>query len=809
MDTLRKDLAFALRSLVRSPGLTAAAVLCLALGIGATATTWSVLRALVLEPVPVADGDRVVRITELPPNTTPDVNGASAAAYHAWREARAFDDVAAYRFWQVSVTGTQEPERVIGFRVSPGFFEILGARPLLGRSLTRADVEAGGDRLVVIAEPLWRRVFAADPAAIGQSIRLDGEPYRIVGVMPAEFIFPPGGELWAPLTFTPAQAADAGPNNHSVIARLASGVTLAQAESEARALHARIVAAHPDERTADWTALVEPVQHWYARNPRPYVAVMMGSVTLVLLIGCANVANLLLARATSRDREVAVRMALGAGRVRILRQLLTESIVLACAAGLVGVLLALWGVFAFRNSIPPELVRFNAGWTRIGVDGSVLLFIALVSIGTGVLFGLAPALQLARADVQGVLRENARTTTSAAGRRRLRSLLVVSEIALALTLLVGTGLMLRSFLTLVNADPGFRTGGTLTLQVSLPREGYAAAGETAGFFRELERRVLAIPGVLAVGQSSILPMDYSDFQTRVRSDALVDAREGDLPIVRTRAVTPGYFDALELRPVAGRVFDARDTENAPNVAVVSRSFARRFWPDEDPVGKRIQVIFDTAWIRVVGVVDDIRHNPNAGGDAVLPTFHRPHAQSSARSMAMLVNTAGSPDELAPAVRRAVASMDPAVAPGEMRTMERVVHNALAPQRTTTRTLALFGIVAVVLATIGTYGVIAYTVRQRTDELAIRMALGAARADIARLVLRQGGGLVLAGIGLGLVGATALARSMRAITFETGAFDPLAFTLAAATVGAVGLLACWLPAYRASRSEPARLLRGPQ
>jgi putative ABC transport system permease protein len=806
MDTLRQDTLFAFRSLARSPGVTLAAVVCLALGVGATTTTYTATRALVLHPVPAVDADRLMWITERGPNAAADQEGVSAATFFDWQEqAGSFIGLAAYRAWNANLTGTAEPERVIGHHVSARFFELLGAKALLGRTITESDVAAGETRLVVLGHGVWQRAFAGDRGIIGGTIILNGLPYVVVGVMGADFIFPPGGELWAPLALSPVEARDRGSPTLDVIGRLRDDVAVGAAQTEIATIQARIAAAYPRER-ARWTAQVIPIQTYYSRNPRPFVLALMGSVSLVLLIACSNVANLLIARATVREREVAVRMAMGAGHRRIVRQLLTESVVLALVAGAAGTLLALWGVLVFRGAIPAELVKFNPGWTRIRVDLPALGFTLLICLSTAVLFGLAPALAAARRDMLTSLREGGRGGT-AGPRRRFRSMLVVGQLALALTLVVTTGLMIRSFVSLLNADVGFERERVLSMGITLPEQAYPKADKIGVFYDDLQHRMAALRGVAAVGLTSIVPMDYEDFGEAAASEGQSAITDAELPIVRVRFVNRGYFDALQIPFVAGRNFESSDGPDGVPVAIVSELLSHEFWPGQDPIGKRIRLADDQGWLEVVGVVGDIRHNPNAGGRVVAPTIHLPQEQLRRRDMTVLLRTTTEPTSVAEAARRELAALDPTLAPGQVYTMDRWIHNALAPQRTTTGMLAAFGVIAVVLASVGIYGLMSYTVRRRADEIGVRMALGARGGDIIRMVLRQGLALIASGIGFGLLGALALGQVMQATLLqEVTAHDPATFVAGTAFLGAVALFACWIPARRAARNDPARLLR---
>lgn len=805
MDTLKQDISVAARSLFRNPGMAIAAVICLGLGIGATTTVFSAMKAIVLNPVPVRDGDRVVRVSELPPNPPDGIDGSAIGTALEWRrEAQSIDALAAFRWTAVNLAGTIEPERLTGTLVMPAFFSILGQSPLHGRALVEADGEAGAPPVLVLSEPLWRRRFGGDARVIGSTVQVDGVAHEIVGVMPNSFVFPPGAELWLPMQIPANAEQQRGPNAYAVIARLKTGFSVEQAHAEINAIQRDIVARYPNER-ANWTAIVEPVQRFYGAFARPYLVVAFAAVLFVLLIGCANVANLLLARATARERELAVRSALGASRLRLIRQLLTESVVLALTGGIAGVLVALWGVRLFRNAIPPELVRFNPGWTTIRVDGETLVFALGLALGTSLIFGVLPALQAARPGIQGTLRDGARGMVGGV-RNRTRNALVVAEIALALMLVVGTGIMLSSFRTLVNADPGFRQSGVLAFAVALPAERYAEAAERIEFYRRFEEGVNALPEVRAAGLTSILPMDYADSGTRVTDQARADAKEEEQPIVRIRYVSSGYFSTLNVPLIRGRNFDSRDHADAPRVAIISNQLARQLWPHDDPIGKRIRLLGGDHWHEVVGVAADVRHNPNSGFEPTQPTVHLALSQVAPRTMSMVVHTRGEPATATPAIRGMIAEIDPAMAIGDVQTLERLIHNALAPQRVSAGMIAIFGLVALILASVGVFGVMSYTVAKRASEIGVRIALGAGSRDVVRLVLGQGARLTLAGGLIGLGGAWFMARSMGALMKDANRMDPLAFATGVLVLTGVALLACYIPARRAAATDPTGLLR---
>ncbi len=806
MDALKNDVVFALRSWLRNPGVMLAAVVCLALGVGATTTVYSATRALVLNPVPVPRGERVVRVTELPPNAPAGVDGVAPATFLEWqRELRSYEHLTGFDWSAVSLTGTEQPERVSAVRVTPSFFAILARAPLHGRALTETDLEPGRNNVVVLSEPLWKRRFASNPGVIGTHILVNGANHEVVGVMPEEFVFPPGSELWLPLSISGLAASDRMGNTIGVIATLKPGITVQQANAEVAAHEQTVAARFPQARTS-WTALAEPVQQYYGANPRPYMSVALVAVLLVLLIGCANVANLLLARATGRGRELAVRAALGASRSRIARMLFTESAVLALVGGVAGVLIALWGVLLFRNSIPAELVKFNPGWSAIRVDGPTLVFALVMALGSSVVFGVLPALQGARDSAYAAMREGARGTVGTRARNRTRSALVVVEIALALTLVVSTGLMLRSFKSLLDAHPGFRRDHLLTMQVELPLEKYDTRERRADFYLRLEERLGSLAGVTGVGFVNVLPMDWNETATRLTDEARRNAPEAEMPITRTRTVSDQYFRTMEIPLLRGRPFDQRDNFNSTPVVMVSDRLAQQLWPRGGALGRRVRLIGDTIWREVIGVVADTRHNPNVPGDPIQPTVHLPLRQRGAGSMAIVLRTAGEPAALTGVAQREIARLDQGMAAGDVRSLERVIYNALAPQRTTAGMMGVFGVVALLLACVGVYGVMSYTVARRATELGVRVTLGARQADVLGLVLLHGARLASAGTLLGLGGAWALARAMQSLMKDAAAPDPITFAGGTLLLLGTALLACYVPARRAAAADPTALLR---
>ena len=800
---------YALRTLTKNPAWTLAAVACLAIGIGATTTVYTSMRALVIAPVPTPDSDRLVMLAEVSPRdpNNPDYDRLAPANLLDWaRETRTLERIAGFSWWDVNITGIDEPERVTGFRVTPEFFRTLGERPALGRAFTDDEgKEANADR-VILSDPLWKRRFGGDPAIIGRTIKLNGRPHTVIGVMSDDFIFPPGAELWKPLALDGAAGLDRDGRWVGAIARVRTTSTLEEARVEARAIAKRLEMQYPVN--AKWGMRVEPAQAFYGRHPRPYVVIMLGSVAFVLLIGCANVANLILARATTRGRELAVRVALGATRGDLMRQMLAESLSIALIGGALGSLLALWGVRLMRGALPAELVRFNPGWTRIAVNGEALLFTLGISLATALIIGLIPGLVASRADPQHALKESGRTASGGGGRQRLRSALVVGEVALALMLLVGTGLMIKSFFGLINTDQGYRVENALTMQLTLPSATYKTDDDLTRFYTTLIDRVRELPGAENAGIVSSVPPDWNDNSTRFILEGEPKPERGDpAHQERVRVVSDGYFATMGMRVIRGRDFTRHDVQTTASVAIVSDAFAKKYWPGEDPIGKRFSTLAESMVVTtVVGVVNDVRHNPNVGRLPLAPVKYTPLTQIPWSTMTLVVRTAGDPSVISGGVQRVISSIDPSLAPGDVRSLQRVQSSGLAPQRITAAMLSVFAGIAMLLAIIGIYGVMSYTVSQRTQEIGIRMALGAQQGDVVRRVLRQGMVLSALGIGIGSVASILMTSSMGAVLHEVSPKDPLTFGVVAVVLAAVALLGSWLPARRAAAVDPVVALR---
>ena len=801
---------YAFRTLAKNPAWTLAAVACLAIGIGANTTVYTATRALVIAPVPTPNSEGLVMLAETPPRnpTDPNFDVIAPANLLDWkRQSETLERVAGFEWWDVNITGINEPESVTGFRVTEDFFRVLDEAPAIGRGFTPEEMREGNTDRVILSHPLWQRRFGGDRGVVESTVMLNGVKHTVVGIMGEDFIFPPGAELWRPLALDGAEGLKRDGRSLSALGRLKPGATLEQARSEARTIARRLEQQYPAYNTK-WGMRVEPAQVFYGRHPRPYMLIMVASVGFVLLIACANVANLLLARATTRGRELAVRVALGATRSDLVRQMLAESVVIAAVGGALGALLSLWGVRLMRGALPAEAAQFNPGWTRIAVNGDALAFTLGASLVTALLIGLIPALVASRADPQHALKEGGRSASGTGSRQRLRSALVVSEVALALMLLVGTGLMVRSFIGLIETDQGYRRENALTMRIALPSQRYDSDEKVVRFYNTLLDRVAELPGVRAAGITSAIPPDWNDNSTRFVLEGEPKPQQGDpAHLERLRVISDDYFRALELPLRQGRAFTRHDDTTSPSVAIVSEALARKYWPNEDPVGKRVSFLAtDMKMTTIVGVVGDARHNPNIGRPPLAPVVYVPVSQTPWTTTTLVVRTAGDPLAATAAVQRAIGSVDPALAAGDIMTLEQTLAMSVSPQRITAGMLSVFAGVAVLLAVIGIYGVMSYSVTQRTHEIGIRMALGAQQGDVIRRVLRQGFRLTALGIVIGGAAALGLTRAMATLLHDVSPTDPITFVAVTVVLVGVALLGSWLPARRAAGVDPVVALR---
>ncbi len=801
MDAFLRDLALAVRILRRRPGFTALAVTVLALAIGANSAIFSVVEGVLLRAPAFEDPGRLVFVWEARPARNQVRNVVASYNFVRWRErARSLSGMAAYTASGANLTGSGGPERLEAGRVTGNLFEVLGVRAFLGRALTDADSRPQAPAVAVLSEGFWRRRFGADLGIVGRSLVLDGQPTTVVGVMAPSFQVPAGTAVWLPITLDQEVHDLWRGRSLTVVARLAPEATLAQARDEMARLHADLARELPAYNTG-WTVHVFPLHADLVRDVRPALTVLMGAVALLLLVACANVANLLLARALSREREVAIRSALGAGPARLVRQLLAESVLVAVLGGMAGLVLGVWLLQGLLALLPAE-VRLLA---HVGLNPSVLAFTGGLALASAVLFGLAPALQQARPSLVPALKEGGQTRGASHARRRLKAALVVSEIALALVLTAGTGLLLRTFWRLANVAPGFRADGGLAVPVGLPDRSYPTPERQAAFVREALERVSRLPGVLSTAAISATPLGGGGSATRFRVlDRPVPPR-GEEPSANVRIVTPGLFRTLAIPLLAGRDFDERDVAGRPPVVVVSRGLAREFWPDKDPLGQRVSMSWG-GWTEaeVVGVVGDVRLNTL---DRELPrVLYWPQAQLASGFMTLMLRTSSPPPALVPAVRQELAALDPDLPPGRFRTLDDVAGGSLDQQRFLLQLLAGFALVALALAAVGVYGVMSYTVVERIPEVGVRLALGASPGDIVRLVLREGSMLGVAGIAIGLALAVAGAGALRALLYEVPPRDPVSLAAVAALLLLATLAAAWLPARRAARTDPLKALR---
>ena len=803
MNSLWQDVRYGVRMLAKRPVLTLITAAALALGIGANTAIFSVVDAVLLRPLPYPESDRIVRVfaTDLKRNILK--YPTSYPNFTDWRErGSVFEHMAAHASTGAAVTFGDTPESVEGVYASADLFPLLGVSPAVGRVFTREE-ERPGSRVVVLSHALWQRRFGGDPSVVGRQFLFDGEGVTVLGVMPEGFKFPvdaEGAEYWAPFDPESAGNKERGNNYLSVVARLKPGVSAAQAQGEMEAITARLQEEYQD-RNAGRGANVVSMYEDVVGGVRPALYVLLAAVGFVLLIACANVANLLLARAAARQKEIAIRTALGASRWRVVRQMLTESLLLALIGGALGLLLALWGVDALSSLIPADIPRVK----EIGLDARVLLFTLGVSVLTGVVFGLAPALQASKPDLNESLKDGSRGSTEGFGRNRLRSLLIVSEVALSLILLVGAGLLIRSFVELRGVKPGFDPRNVLTAGISLPTAKYGEASQQAAFHRQVLERVAALPGVKAVGSAEPLPFSGNGWQTSLKFPDRPPAPPGERLTSHTRVVTPDYFRAIGIPVLRGRVINDRDDENAPKAMVINETFANKYFPGEDPLGKRVTPTVAPGFdAQVVGVVGDVKHRRLNEESA--PEFYVSYLQAPQPFISLVVRAEGDPAALAGALRNTVLQVDPNQPLYSVKTMDELLSDSVARSRFQMLLLTIFASVALALAGVGLFGVMSYTVTQRTHEIGIRMALGARAGDILRMVVRQGMVLVGMGVALGLAGAFALTRFISTLLYGVSASDPLTFAGVSALLAAVALLACLVPARRATKVDPMVALR---
>ena len=799
IEQLIKDLRYGLRMLRRKPGFTGVAVLTLALGIGANTAIFSVVNAVLLRPLPYPDPERLVSIYEsLPQGGTGSV---SAPNFLDWRaQSDVFTGIAAYQYGDFNLQEEQQPVRAVGAQVSANFFEVLGAAPQAGRAFAEGEDRAGSDRVVVLSDKLWRRNYGADPGVVGRDILLGGEKYAVVGVMPPQVQFPAASvELWVPLAFSDGQLANRGSHAFLTFGRLKPGVSFDQAQAQMSTIGRILEQQYPAQQEGRGVTLVR-VEEEAVQGIRPALLILLGAVGFVLLIACTNVANLLLARAASRRKEVAIRSALGAGRWRLVRQFLTESVLLSLLGGIAGLLVAHWTLKGLATLAAGYLSRPG----EVGLDWRVLAFTAALSLLTGVFAGLAPALHVSRADVQETLKESGNAGSSGRG-TWMRSALAVAEVASALVLLVGAGLLVKSFMRLQQVETGLRPEGVLTMRISLPASRYDTRQKTAVFYREVLGRVEALPGVEAAGVINLLPLQRFGNNGEIQVEGREPLPPGQVPLTEYRRASAGYFKALGIPLLAGRLFEPADEADNTLSVVVSRELVRTFFPDGDALGKRINP-GGGAWWTIVGIVGDVKQSGLTRPSR--PELFFPYVVSRAEGMTLVVrSSSGSdPSEMAHAVRREVQAVDPNQPVYNVLTMEEVINLSISSRKLNMTLLAIFAGLATVLSVVGIYSVMSYLVTQHTREIGIRVALGARPANILRLVLGQGLTLTLVGVAVGVLAALGLTRLMSSLLYGVEGTDPATYVLVSLLLTFVALVACYVPARRAMKVDPLVALR---
>jgi predicted permease len=809
VETFMQDVRFGVRMLRKHLGFTLVAVLTLALGIGANTAIFSVVDSVLLRPLQYPNAERIAAIQEL--NEKGSRVQVTPANFLDWRaQNTVFEDLAAIYARTANLSAADESERIDLAMTSTNFFQVFGVRPQAGRFFLPEEEMAGHNPVVVISYGLWQRHFGGDPSLVGKSIMLDGQAYTVVGVAPAGFQHPDKTEAWIPpFQRVPTMSAQMdierarGFGFLSAVALLKPGVSVKQAHDEMTAITARLRAQYPDSNNNRFNRVVSLQTHLVGESSAALL-LLLGAVSLLLLIACANVANLLLARAASRHKEIAVRLALGATRLRLVRQLLVESVLLSLVGGVFGLLIGWWGVDLIRRLLPAGFPRAQT----IDVDLRVLGFTLLVSIGTGIVFGLVPALQSTNPDVNEALKESGRSSAGGVRRNRVRSLLIVSEVALSLVLLIGAGLLFRSFMSLRAVELGFRPQSMLTFRLSPSGPNFRQDAQYTAFYSQVAERIKTLPGVEAVGIINSLPLTKG-WTTSIMVQGRPPLRRDQWPPVNYRSVSPDYFRAVNVPVLKGRTFDERDNDKSPVTVMVNQSLARRDFPGEEPIGQRLNFGAvgkdgQPVWFEIVGVVADVR-NLELNSEPT-PEIYTCYLQDPFAGMSYVVRSQVEPESLVPAVREAVRQVDRAQPVAEIRKMEQIVSEAAAQPRFNSLLLGLFASLALLLAAAGIYGVMSYTVTQRTHEIGVRMALGAQTRDVFRLVVGQCMRLTLVGLALGLVCAFALTRVMATLLYGVKPTDPSTFAGGALLLVLVALLSCYMPARRATKVDPLVALR---
>ena len=804
MSTLWQDLRYGIHVLRKAPGFTAVAVITIALGIGANTTIFSSMNAVVFQPFYFPNQERLVAIWER--NFEVGIQRGSTAPgnYYDWAEqSQSFDHLVAITQSYFDLTDSDQPERFAGYKVSADFFDTLGSSAAYGRTFLPEEGQAGSHRVIVLKHSLWQSRFGADPGVVNQAITINGERFTIIGVMPEEFNYPfNAGEMWSPLVFDPKDKTDRGNHYLQVLGRLKPGVTIDQARHDLAAIAARANEQYP-ETNAGRSVYILSMTEDAVRGARPYAPIVLAAVGFVLLIACANVANLLLVRSSGRQKEIAIRLAMGASRMRLIRQLLTESLLLAFVGGALGLLISVWGVEGLATGIPESFSKFIPGWHKLEVDRTTMLFTLIISVFTGLLFGLIPALQATKMNLNEALKEGGRGSSGKSARNRTRSLLVVSEVALSMVLLIGSGLMIRSFVELLRSDFGVRSAGVLTMQVSLPGERYSPPQQRINFYEQLLGRLATLSAVSKVGAISHLPMGGSTTSRNLVSAGQTVFDQGKRPSIDYHVATPGYFEAVGTQILKGRNFSGQEGGEGPRVVLVNEAFAKRFFANQEATGQQIK-IDEGKPLEIIGVTANVMNDDM--DNLAEPSMYVPYRQDPFRGMFLVISASSDPASLTPAVRSEVSAIDKTPPVFNVKPMAQVIDERLSPKRLATFIMIILAVIALLLAAVGIYAVMSYAVSQRTHEIGVRMALGAQPRNILHLVIRYGLTLTAIGLAIGLAGAFAMTRAMSKILYGVTSTDVLTFAGISFLLALIALLACYIPARRATKVDPMVALR---
>jgi putative ABC transport system permease protein len=808
MEILLQDIKYGWRMIVKSPGFTAIAVIALALGIGSNTAIFSIADAFLFKPINIPDPEHLVIAGEIAPQQTEGFNSVSPANFSDWKQqVKSFESMATFQWDEVSLTGTGLPEKVQGFQVSSNLFDLCNVQPIAGRVFLPEEEQPGHDGVVVLSQRLWERRFGSDQNLIGHDIHLDGRPYTVIGIMPRKFDFPLTAELWVPMALKPEQLNDRKAHMFMVLGRLKAGATLSSANAELKGVAQRLAAAYPATNRG-WGAGVENIRIYNLGNEtRNYTFLLIGAVSLLLLIVCANVANLQFVRSASRQKEMAIRTALGGSRWRVVRQLLTESVITAMGGAALGLLFAYWSIRMVLRYMPPEIAKFIPGWYDIRLDGRALLFTIIAAAVAGILAGVLPALQSSRVDVNETLKEGGRSSSGARGRHVLRNVLVVAQVFFAVVLLIGASLLARGFRNLLDLGNGFQPESLLTMSVDLPVGRYAGPQQWRQFFDQALERLSALPGVLTASETSWIP--YGDGGGR--QQFLIAGKSwrdpSEIPIADSLVISSSYIQLMHIPLIRGRAFTDHDGTDTERICIISQSLASNFFPNEDPIGHQIKISADNSpnpWMRIVGIIGNVKMNWTNRRPTY--AFYRPYKQLPRNYGSFVLRTSGDPMALAAASRVAIAAVDGDIPVADVQPMSKVIGNSVLGIAYIAVMMSVVGFLALLLAAVGVYGVMAFTVTERTHEIGIRMALGAQPAQVLRLIV--GGGLLLAAIGLaiGLPAGLGISYVLAFLFYGIGSGDPITYVGVCVALLAVSVAASWIPARRAMRVDPIVALR---